>query len=65
MGLRKVIVTMAFLAIAFFFSLVMNQLVHALFSPQIAEFVNDGAFAVMIILMLFATGFMDTLDCKK
>ena len=63
--LHRALVTVLFFAIAFFFSLVMNQSVHALFSPATADYINDGASAVQIILILFATGFMDKLDCKK
>ena len=65
MSVRQVSTTVAFFAIAFFFSWVMNLLVHSIFPPIDAELVNDGASATLIILLLFATGFMDTLNCKK
>jgi hypothetical protein len=54
-----------FFAVAFFFSWVMNLLVHSIFPPDIANYINDGASAAQIVLILFATGFMDKLNCKK
>lgn len=65
MSLRKFIVTVVFFTIAFFFSWVMNRLVHGIFPSSVADYVNDGASALQIILILFATGFMDMLHCKK
>jgi hypothetical protein len=65
MSVRKIIVTVMFFAVAFFFSWVMNLLVHSIFPPDIANYINDGASAAQIVLILFATGFMDKLNCKK
>ena len=64
MSLCKVFTTVGFFVIAFFFSLVMNQLVHDIFPPNIADYVNDAVSAVQILLILFATGFMDCIHKK-
>jgi hypothetical protein len=61
----KIVTTVGFFIVAFFFSLVMNQMVHALFPPSVADYVNDFASAVQIILILYATGFMDCIHKKK
>jgi hypothetical protein len=47
-----------FFIIAFFFSMVMNQLVHAMFPPETADYINEAASAIQIVLILYGTGFM-------
>jgi rhamnogalacturonyl hydrolase YesR len=61
----KVAITIGFFAIAFFFSMVMNQVVHAFFTPGTAEYVIDAVSAGQILLILYATGFMDTIRKVK
>lgn len=55
----KVITVVLSAALAFFFSWFMNQLTYTYFPPQIAGFIEDGASAVMIMMMLWAMGFFD------
>jgi hypothetical protein len=52
-------------ALAFFFSWYMNCLIHSYVSPDIAEWVEDGVSALMIMMLLGAVGFFDRLfNCK-
>ena len=60
----RVAITIGFFVIAFFFSAMMNLLIHTLFPPTLATYINDAASAVQILLILYATGFMDIVRKK-
>jgi hypothetical protein len=63
MSLRKVFFAVVAYGIAFFLSVVANKAIHT-FVPNCAEMVENAFAALMVVLILFATGFVDKLNLR-